>query len=328
MNVNDTERNSSNNDQPAALQGWEKQTLENLLFASLKEQRSWRRWRIAFKLLTFGYILVFFALLFGVFKGGSPEPVASAHTALINVNGLLTEGKVASADNVISSIKEAFKNKHTKGIILRINSPGGSPVQVSNISDEIARQRKLHPKIKVYAVCTDICASGGYWVATAADKIYANPASLVGSIGVVMEGFGFVDVMKKVGVDRRLITAGTHKGLLDSFSPLKPDEVAFAERLLGSVHQQFIHQVVSRRGDKLKITKDIFSGLAWVGQDALALGLIDAYGSEEYVAREVIHAPIVIDYTFEPNYLDRITNQFSTTFASTIIQQLTNVELH
>jgi protease-4 len=321
--MNDSTQMASN--QTTNTQGWEQRTLEQLLYATLKEQRTARRWKIFFKFVLLFYVILFAALFFS--SGGQTTPVDS-HTALIDIKGAILEDKAANADNIITSIKQAFDDHKTKGIILRINSPGGSPVQVANISEELHRMHKKHPKVKVIAVCTDMCASGGYWLAASADSIYANPASMVGSIGVVMEGFGFTEIMKKVGVDRRLFTAGQHKGLLDPFSPLKPEEAAFAHTMLNEVHQQFIHYVVSQRGKKLKLSNpDLFSGLVWTGEDALKLGLIDGFGSEEYVAREIIQESTIVDYTVAPNYLERLANRFGTSFSSAAMHELERVNI-
>lgn len=314
------------NSTSASLENWEKESFKQLLFATLKEQRLNRRWKTFFRLITLFFILAFLVSFFGIFD--NVEPTSHAHTALIDIDGLIVDDKPANADNIIASLKDAFEERHAKGVILRINSPGGSPVQVANISNEIKRLHKLHPKKKIYAVCSDICASGGYWVAAAADTIYANPASLIGSIGVVMEGFGFADIMKKIGIERRLITAGKHKGLLDAFSPLKADEVTFAQRLLDQVHQQFIHYIKAQRGNRLKISEDTFSGLAWTGEDALRMGLIDGFGSEEDVARDIIKEDNIIDYTIKPNYFERIAGQFGSTLTSTVTEQLSKINIH
>ncbi len=292
--------------------------LERLLFATLKEQRSARRWKIFFRFVTYTFLVLVILISVGLLSSG--EGVNETHTALIDVKGLILDDKPASADNIIASLKQAFEDNNTKGIILRINSPGGSPVQVSTISQEIKRQRKLHPNTPIYAVCTDICASGGYWLAAATDKIYANQASLVGSIGVVMESFGFVDIMKKVGIERRLITAGAHKGIMDPFSPAKPEEVAFIKSMLAQVHSQFISYVKQMRGKRLKINDEMFTGLVWTGADALKSGLIDGIATEETVAREIIKAEYIVDYTVEPNYLERLANQFNSTIAHVPLQ--------
>jgi len=223
---------------------------------------------------------------------------------------------------LVSGLRRAFKDKNTAGVILRINSPGGSPVQSGYVYDEIKRLRKKYPDIKLYAVVTDICASGGYYIASAADEIYADKASIVGSIGVLMDGFGFVDTMKKVGVERRLLTAGKHKGILDPFSPLKPSEVKHVQRLLDSIHQQFIDAVKAGRGDRLADDPQLFSGLFWNGEEGLKLGLVDGLGSSSYVAREIIGEEKVVDYTARPNYFDRFAERIGATMANVLGENL------
>ncbi len=294
---------------------WQKQTLEKLVFASLKEQRSRRRWGIFFKLFIAAY-LVF--LLFLYLSPESPTKVMAeqkAHAALIDVKGPIFAGSKSSADDIIESLKAAFDSPGTKGVILRINSPGGSPVQADEIYNEIKRQRKKHPNIKIYAVCTDICASGAYYVAAAADDIYANPASLVGSIGVILNGFGFVDSMKKLGVERRVIIAGHNKDFLDPFTPLKPAQRQEAQRMVDDVHQQFINKVKAGRGSRLKINADTFSGLVWTGNAALAQGLIDGFASPREVARDKIKVKHMVDYTVEPSFFERVSDKLATSLS-------------
>ncbi|MDH3514149.1 MAG: S49 family peptidase, partial [Gammaproteobacteria bacterium] len=225
---------------------------------------------------------------------------------------------LANADNIISGLRAAFENKATQGIVLRANSPGGSPVQAGYIFDEIRRLRTKHPKIPLYAVIGDVCASGCYYAVAAADKIYADKASVVGSIGVLMNGFGFVDTMKKLGVERRLMTAGEHKGFLDAFAPLKPAEVKHAQQLLDEIHRQFIDTVRQGRGEALKETRDMFSGLFWTGEEAIRLGLVDSLGGASYVAREVIGAEDIVDYTYRENVFDRFARRLGTAMAQTL----------
>ena len=274
---------------------WQRQTLEKLVFSSLKEQRRARHWSIFFKALTFIYLFV--VLFIAMDWIGESSNIAGDHTALIDVQGVIGSGDEVNADSVISSLQSAFDNKRTKGVILRINSPGGSPVQAGLINDEIKRQRKLHPNIPLYAVVEDMCASGGYYIAVAADKIYADKASIVGSIGVLMDGFGFTGTMQKFGVERRLLTAGENKAILDPFSPVNPKQKAYAQSMLDQIHQQFIAVVREGRGKRLRETPETFSGLFWSGETSIAMGLADGLGSSEYVAREIIKEENIVDYT-------------------------------
>ena len=241
-----------------------------------------------------------FMLLFYMLDwiGGNSGHSSEDHTALIDIQGEIGVGAEVTADSVISSLHDAYDNKHTKGIILRINSPGGSPVQAGIINDEIKRERKLHPNIPVYAVVEDICASGGYYIAVAADKIYVDKASIIGSIGVLMDGFGFTGIMNKVGVERRLMTAGENKAMLDPYSPVNPKHKVLAQAMLDEVHQQFIAVVREGRGSRLKETPETFSGLFWSGEAGIKMGLADALGSSDYVAREVIKQDNIVDFNF------------------------------
>ena len=256
------------------------------------------------------------------FKGLSTAKIKRPHTALININGPIFSSSPTNADSIATSLRAAFKDKHTQGIILRINSPGGSPVQADYVFNEILRLRAKHPKIKVYAVCTDICASGAYYIAAAADDIYANPASLVGSIGVVYNGFGFVDTLQKLGIQRRLITAGAHKGFLDPFSPLKSTEKVFAQNMLNDIHNQFIESVKKGRGKRLIITAETFSGLVWPGNQAKKMGLIDGFASAGSVARDIIKNDNIVDYTVRPNYFERIAKHFGSAISSEAVKLL------
>jgi Periplasmic serine proteases (ClpP class) len=243
--------------------------------------------------------------------------ITGKHTALVELNGTISAGEV-SADQIISGLQAAFKDKNTKGVILRINSPGGSPVQAGQIYDEIKRLRAKYPNIPLYAVVDDICASGGYYVASAADRIYVDKASLIGSIGVLMDGFGFTGTMDKLGVERRLLTAGTNKGFLDPFSPVNPQQENYAKEMLEEIHQQFIKAVRDGRGTRLKETPDMFSGLIWSGAKAVSLGLADGFGSAEYVARDVIHAENVVDFTPQQGFADRFAKRFGVALGKNI----------
>jgi len=291
--------------------------LEKAVLAGVQEQRRSRRWGIFFKSLTFLYLFVALAL-FSPFGGLSKSASRSAsHTAMIEVKGMIADDEPASADNVVGALRAAFEDAGTKGIVLRINSPGGSPVQSGYIYDEIKRLRGEHPDIKVYAVISDLGASGAYYIASAADQIYADKASLVGSIGVTAATFGFVGTMEKLGVDRRIYTSGEHKAFLDPFQPQKPDETAFWQQVLDTTHKQFIDSVKNGRGDRLK-DKDhpeLFSGLIWSGEQALQLGLIDGLGSTSYVAREIIKEKEVVDYTVQETPFDRFAKKLGTSVA-------------
>ncbi|QVL45495.1 MAG: S49 family peptidase [Methylophilaceae bacterium] len=296
---------------------WHKDVIEKLAMSSLKEQRVARRWGIFFKLLTFIYLFVILAYALGwVVKEG--KAVTGEHSALIDVAGVIMPGGEVNAESFIASLADAYESKGTKGIILRINSPGGSPVQAGIINEEIKRQRKLHPDIPVYAVVEDICASGGYYIAAAADKIYVDKASIVGSIGVLMDGYGFTGVMEKVGVERRLLTAGRNKAMLDPFSPVNPEHKAYAQTMLNEIHEQFKTVVREGRGKRLKETPDTFSGLFWSGEQSINIGLADALGSADYVAREVIKQKEIVDFTYQETFADRFAKRLGASIAKHI----------
>lgn len=286
---------------------WQRDAIERLASSALTEQRAARRWGIFFKGLTFTYLFVILLIVLGV--AGGDKKTFDAHTALIDISGVIEAGGEVSADAVMSSLHEAYDNKGTKGIILRINSPGGSPVQAGIINDEIKRQKRLHPEIPVYAVVEDICASGGYYIAAAADKIYVDKASIVGSIGVLMDGYGFTEVMKKIGVERRLMTAGENKAMLDPFSPVNPKHQALAQNMLDEIHEQFKTVVRQGRGARLKETPETFSGLFWSGEQSIKIGLADAVGSADYVAREVIKQEEIVDFTYQDDFASRIAKR-------------------
>lgn len=295
---------------------WERKTIEKLAFSAINEQRRARRWGIFFKSLAFIYLFILLFVGLGwVGKGGVAK---LDHTALIDIQGVIGSGEEVSADAVISSLQAAFESKGTKGLILRINSPGGSPVQSGLINDEIKRLRGLHPDVPVYAVVEDVCASGGYYIAAAADKIYVDKASIVGSIGVLMDGFGFTGAMEKLGVERRLMTAGENKAILDPFSPPNELHQKFAQSMLDEVHQQFIDVVREGRGDRLKETPETFSGLFWTGETSIKMGLADALGSSEYVAREVIKQERIVDFTVREDFVSRFAKRLGATMANHI----------
>ena len=289
-------------------ENWERSVLEKLATAALDEQKRGRRWGIFFKSLGFLYL---FALLFIGFGWiGKKEPALQGkHTALVELTGVIAADSDASAEKITSGLQEAFKDKRTQGIVLRINSPGGSPVQAGYINDEIRRLRAKYPTIPLYAVVEDICASGGYYVAVAADKIFVDKASIVGSIGVLMDGFGFVGTLDKLGVERRLITAGREKGFLDPFSPVVPQQKDHAENMLSEIHGQFIEVVKQGRGKRLKDNPDLFTGLVWTGQRSIELGLTDELGNVDYVAREIIKADQVVDFTAHETFIERFARR-------------------
>jgi protease-4 len=303
---------------------WHRDTIEKLASSALAEQKTSRRWSVFFKALIFIYMFIVLFYMLGIF--GDSKKSTGFHTALIEINGVIEAGGEVNADSVMTSLHEAYDNKGTKGIILRINSPGGSPVQAGIINDEIYRLKKLHPMIPVYAVVEDICASGGYYIAVAADKIYVDKASIVGSIGVLMDGYGFTEVMKKVGVERRLMTAGENKGMLDPFSPINPKQQVLAQTMLNEIHEQFKTVVRHGRGARLKETPETFSGLFWSGEQGIKLGLADAIGSADYVAREVIKQEEIVDFTSQEDFASRIAKRIgasaSTVIGETLAKQL------
>ncbi len=283
--------------------------IEKLVLNLGAEQRRARRWGIFFKLLTFAYLFLLLALLVPDQWPDMEAGVGKEHTALIEVNGVIADGESASADNIVTGLREAFKDEDTRGVILRINSPGGSPVQSGYVFDEIKRLRRKHADIKVYAVISDIGASGAYYIAAAADEVYADKASLVGSIGVVSAGFGFTESLEKLGVERRLLTAGESKGFLDPFSPLKETDVEFWQQVLDTTHRQFIDQVKAGRGKRLKKSPQLFTGLVWSGEQAVDLGLVDGLGSSSYVAREIIGVEKIVDFTPSVSPLDELIGE-------------------
>ncbi len=295
---------------------WERNVLEKLAMSAIQEQRRTRRWGIFFKLLTFAYLFFLFAMVMDLVGDNGDGLVGDKHTALIEVRGVIAADSMANADNLIGSLQDAYKDKNTVGIILRVNSPGGSPVQAGLVNDEIKRLRALHPEIPLHVVVEDMCASGGYFIAAAADKIYVNKASIVGSIGVLMDGFGFTGTMQKLGVERRLMTAGENKGFMDPFSPLNPKHEAFTKSLLEDIHQQFIAVVRGGRGKRLHETPEMFSGLFWTGDKAIAMGLVDGLGSVDSVARDIIKAEKVVDFTARENIADRLAKKLGAGVAS------------
>ena len=300
---------------------WERETLEKLLFATVKEQRAARRWSIFFKLLILG-VVAFSLWAYFDFSTGSDIESLGRHTALIEIDGSIEADGSGSADSVIPSLNKAFSDAGSAAIVLRINSPGGSPVQAGIIVDEILRLRKGYPSKPVYVVVDEICASGGYYIAASADKIFVNKASIVGSIGVLMDGFGFTGTMEKLGVERRLLTAGENKGFLDPFSVQSDKHKAHAQAMLAEIHQQFIGVVRAGRGKRLKETPDMFSGLFWSGAKAVEMGLADGFGSLDSVAREVVKAEDIVDYTAHEGLPERVLKKFGASVGAGAVKSL------
>ena len=301
---------------------WEKDALRDIALAGVKEQQRNRRWGIFFKLLGFAYLFILLIMLSSSNISES-STTTQKHTAIIKLSGGIIPGEAASADNINEALRDAFGNKNVEGIILEINSPGGTPVQAAMIYDEINRLRQLNPDTPIYTVISDICASGGYYVAAATEQIYANKSSLVGSIGVRLSSFGFTGTMEKLGIERRQLTAGKNKAMLDPFSPRNTKAEKHMTNLLTSTHQHFINDVKAGRGDRLKNDPNLFSGLIWNGEQGIELGLVDDLGSADYVAREVIGQKRIIDYTYQPDFFDQFTHRVS----STMLNLLTTEQL-
>src|SRR5437899_2601395 len=298
---------------------WERDLITKLAADALLEQRRRRRWGIFFKLLTFAYVTFVLAVMIDWSSRGDFTS-SKKHTAMVELNGIIAPGSDASAEKVNASLQAAFKDKNTQGVIMRINSPGGSPVQSQTIYDEMRRLRKKYPDIPLYVVVEDICASGGYYVAAGADRIYVGKASIVGSIGVLMNGFGFTGLMDKLGVERRLITAGENKGMLDPFSPLDEKDRQYAKQLMEEIHRQFIGVVREGRGKRLKETPDMFSGLIWSGEKSVELGLADGFGSLDSVARGVMKAEDIVDYTQKEGIAEKFAKRLGASDASALAE--------
>ena len=304
---------------PESLRSWERVTLEKLAMATLTEQRQARRWRNGIRIAWLVFVVALVWL--GWERGAAPADVSSPHTAVIEIRGEIATGAEASAEQVIASLRNALADAGTQGVVLLINSPGGSPVQAGMINDEIHRLKALHNK-PIHAVVEESCTSAAYYIAAAADNIYVDKASIVGSIGVLIDGFGFTSLMDKLGVERRLLTAGDNKGFLDPFSPMNDKQRALAQTMLAQIHQQFIKVVKAGRGNRLKETPETFSGLFWTGQQAVEMGLADQLGSVDYVAREVIKAEELVDYTFRENVAERLVKRFGASIGEGSVRAL------
>lgn len=308
-------------DTPDTNPNWERRLLEKIAFASIKEQRARRRWGIFFKLAVLVYLIAGLVLLVD-WEGGSEKLADGKHTALINVRGVINSTGDATAEKINGALQSAFEDKRTAGVILRINSPGGSPVQSGIVYDEIRRLRAKFPDTNLYVVVEDLCASGGYYIASAADKIFVDKASVVGSIGVLMDGFGFTGAMERLGVERRLLTAGDNKGFLDPFSPQDEKQKEHAQLLLGEIHRQFIDVVRQGRGKRLKETPEMFSGLMWTGSQSIAMGLADGYGTVDSVARDVIKVEKILDYSIKENIAERFAKRLGAEVSQSIVMKL------
>ncbi len=317
---------TTNDDTPAAasplpssrearLDGLER-SVERLVQEVMRDRRSERRWRVFFRLAWFG---LFLAVAYAIFveTRGATAP-AGPHTALVEIRGEIASESDANAEAIVSGLRSAFEDAGAQAVVLRINSPGGSPVQAGIVNDELQRLKAKHGK-KVYAVVEEVCASGAYYVAVAADEIFVDKASLVGSIGVLMDGFGFVGAMEKLGIERRLLTAGENKGMLDPFSPQNDRQVAYAKAMIDQIHQQFIAVVRAGRGERLKESAETFSGLFWNGEQAIELGLADRLGNLDYVAREVVQAEEIIDYTPRGNLAERLARRFGASVGESLV---------
>ena len=305
---------------------WERETLEKLLFAELRERRNARRWRTLLWLLFIAAMLAPLLLdrFGGSLTGGGGG--ATPHTAMVRIHGVIMDGEDASAENILPALRDAMESKHSKALMLHFNSPGGSAVQAGMIVDELRRLKSLHKK-PIHAVVEDTCASAAYYIASAADNIYVDKASVVGSIGVLIDSFGFTGAMDKMGIERRLITAGENKGFLDPFSPMTEEQLGYARQLTNNIHKQFISVVREGRGERLKETPDMYSGMVWTGEQSLALGLADAYGSMDSVARDIVKAEDIVDYTHKPDLAERLTRQLTGAISRTAVGALRTVQV-
>ena len=323
--MSDPRQDNSNATKPE----FEQALVNRLAREFLTEQRRARRWNIAFRLFFATAIAVFLWVLLIDNTDIAPGSLSDGkHTALIDVQGIIVSGEQAGADYVTASLRAAFEDSNTAGIIIRINSPGGSPVQAGHVNDEINRLKDEYPDIPVYAVLGDLCASGGYYIAVAADRIYADKASLVGSIGVVMASFGFVDALNKLGIERRIYHAGEHKAFLDPFSPQNDTELEHLDQLLDDIYQQFVATVKEGRGNRLADDERIFSGLIWTGEQSVELGLVDELGNTDYVAREVVGAEEIVDFTYQDTVLEQFSRRFGVFFGNLTRQVISPYNLY
>jgi protease IV len=305
---------------PSNEPGWERAALERIALAAINEQRAARRWKIFFR---FVFIILLLLVIWVAFDfSGEKVATTGRHTALVSLDGEIASDTNANADDVDSALESAFDDAGTAGVILSCNSPGGSPVQAGIINRDITRLRAKYPSIPLYVVVGDMCASGGYYAAAAADKIYVDKASIVGSIGVLMDSFGFTGLMDKLGIERRLHTSGENKGFYDPFSPETPKMDQHAQEMLDQIHQQFIDAVRQGRGKRLHETPEIFSGLFWTGQQSVDLGLADGFGDSDYVAREIIKAPDIVDYTVKESITDRVARKFGAAVGSAAVHAM------
>jgi protease IV len=313
-------------DQIPTHSGWERELVTRLAMMNIKEQRARRRWSLFFKLAWFLLAALLVAYLLGFFGDKGATDHVGRHTAIVKLDGVIDDKGVASAENINAALKAAFSASDSVGVVLQVNSPGGSPVQSQRIYNEIKRLRKDNPEKPLYVVVDELCASGGYFIAAAADKIYVDNSSLIGSIGVVFQGVGVDKAMEKLGIENRTVTAGDNKAFMDPFSPLKPEQKAHLEAMLGDVHQQFIKAVKDGRGDRLKAnTPGLFSGLIWTGNKAIENGLVDAIGSVESVARDIIKAEDLVDYTIEESAIDKFARRLGAEFGAGLMQSMSKV---
>lgn len=321
--MNEPQLNNEKSEQPQGAQPWERNLLQNLVMSTLKEQRASRRWKIFFRFF-FAFIFIAYLLfIVSINMRNTKKEESDKHVGVVDVTGVIMPDEQASAANVNKALQEAFEAKNATAVILRINSPGGSPVQAEQIYDEIRRLRAKHNK-PVYAVIEDAGASAAYYIASAADEIYVSRSSLVGSIGVLMNGFGVVDLMDKIGVERRLITSGGHKGIMDPFSPMQPGDKEYVEKMLNRIHQQFINAVKQGRGDRLKIDEDTFSGLFWPGDEAIERGLADGLGSVDSVARDIVGTAKTVSYTKSKNVFERLANELGAGIGDVAVDAVKN----
>lgn len=295
--------------------------LNQMVFQYMRDQKRQRFWRVVKHFI--GLIILGW-LIYVLFYQNTDEALKKAkpHVGVIDIMGEIDEQKAASADNLMKGLKKAYANKNLKALVLRINSPGGSPVQADYMFNTLRFFQNKYKDIKVYAVCEDLCASAAYYAAAATSEIYANPSSMVGSIGVLYNGFGYVDTMQKLGVTRRLQTAGRNKGFMDQFSPVTPQQTAHLQTMLDSIHQRFISQVKTGRGDRLLIDEDTFSGLFWTGDEAKKRGLIDGFSSTGQLARDIIKVDQIVDYTAKPSMLEQVAGNVGTSIANQLPEAL------